>query len=240
MKKTRGIIFIFLLILVMGVNVFAESEIKIKYNGVFLESDTPPVIENDRVLVPLRVVSENLGAVVEWKEETKEIILTRGSETIVFQIGVPKYIKDGSEFLLDVEPKIINSRTMVPLRAAAEALGEIVNWDGGNRIVLIGENPAPVVAPIPEPVALTAVPQPENTPQVIENNEEKGIRPTGWQDPKDPAWKYSNGLIIGNRNSMKYHLPTGKSYRRVSVKNAVFFNTEQEARDAGFVRAGDS
>jgi len=47
---------------------------------------------------------------------------------------------DGEEILLDVPAKIINNRTMVPLRFVAESMGFFVDWDAKNRTVIIGEN----------------------------------------------------------------------------------------------------
>lgn len=45
-------------------------------NGTIVELDAPPVIKSNRTLVPLRFVSENLGAKVEWVKETKTIKIT--------------------------------------------------------------------------------------------------------------------------------------------------------------------
>lgn len=41
-------------------------------------------------------------------------------------------------------------------------------------------------------------------------------------------------LIKGNKNSKVYHLPEWDSYDTVKEKNAVYFENEKEARDAGF------
>ena len=42
--------------------------------------------------------------------------------------GIPIYV-NGERIKFDVEPLIINNRTMVPLRAIFEALGAVVSWD---------------------------------------------------------------------------------------------------------------
>ena len=43
-----------------------------------IELSTPPTIMNDRTMIPLRVVSENIGATVDWDGENKHItILTK-------------------------------------------------------------------------------------------------------------------------------------------------------------------
>lgn len=46
-------------------------------NGVSVTLDAAPFIVNGRTVVPIRFVSENLGASVEWISETKEIIITK-------------------------------------------------------------------------------------------------------------------------------------------------------------------
>lgn len=43
-----------------------------------------------------------------------------------------------------------------------------------------------------------------------------------------------NKLIKGNKNSNLYHLPEWGSYDTVKEKNAVYFENEKEAQDAGF------
>lgn len=59
----------------------------------------------------------------------------------------PKGIKvflNGKQLEFDVEPMIINSRTMVPLRVIFEALGAKVDWDGRTQTA-IGETKNTIV-----------------------------------------------------------------------------------------------
>lgn len=56
---------------------YALSPIKIVFDGDVLESDVAPVIEKGRVMVPIRVISEKLGANVTWDTESNTVqILT--------------------------------------------------------------------------------------------------------------------------------------------------------------------
>lgn len=48
------------------------------------------------------------------------------------------------------------------------------------------------------------------------------------------AYELAEGKIIGNKNSMIYHKPGGSGYMSVLSKNAVFFDSEAEAENAGF------
>lgn len=50
--------------------------------------------------------------------------------------------------------------------------------------------------------------------------------------PKDKV-----GKIKGNKNSKIYHLPGGKSYDKVKETNAVYFDSEEEAKSAGYRKA---
>ena len=41
-----------------------------------IELDVPPMIVDDRTLVPVRAISESLGVTVDWIEETQTVVLT--------------------------------------------------------------------------------------------------------------------------------------------------------------------
>ena len=73
------------------------------------------------------------------------------------------------------------------------------------------------------------------------DNIEKSAQDKGlgiWSDPTNPIISKEdlgeNYLIKGNKNSKVYHLPEWDSYDTVKEKNAVYFETEKEAKDAGF------
>lgn len=46
-----------------------------KINGELFESDALPILKNDRILVPVRVVSESLGTEVGWYEDTQIVTI---------------------------------------------------------------------------------------------------------------------------------------------------------------------
>ncbi len=46
-------------------------------NGEEVKLDSPAFIENDRTYTPLRFISENLGAKVDWNEEQQKVTITR-------------------------------------------------------------------------------------------------------------------------------------------------------------------
>lgn len=167
-------VLLFAILMFIPMNIFANSDIKLWIDGNYVTSDVSPVIENDRTLVPLRVISENLGYDVDWNDDTKEVVITKPKEgytdvftVIAFTIGDSNLytfdIKligddaDGTYFEvltesvakpLDAAPKISKDRTLVPIRAIAENFGRNVNWDNSNRIVVIGDGYS-VTSPTP-------------------------------------------------------------------------------------------
>lgn len=111
-----------------------------------------PVIVNDRTLVPVRVISEGLGAEVEWDNDTKTVTITSGDKIVKMNIGVNKLqvitVKEwdgetpvnvvGEDKVIDVAPTLMNDRTFVPLRAIAEALGKIVYYNDAEKMIVVG------------------------------------------------------------------------------------------------------
>ena len=111
---------------------------KVRVGGKLVDfEDQFPIIEDGRTLIPVRAVSEILGADVEWNGEWYQAeIELNGREIIIPLYSDTAYI-DGVEHKLDVPAEIINDRTMVPLRFIAEALDVYIDWDGNTRTVLI-------------------------------------------------------------------------------------------------------
>jgi hypothetical protein len=50
--------------------------VRVVINGKALDTETPPVIMNDRVLAPLRAVGEALDYEILWNESDKSIIVS--------------------------------------------------------------------------------------------------------------------------------------------------------------------
>ena len=119
---------------------YSAEEVYIKLNGNDINvGDMPPIVLNDRTLVPARAVFEAMGAEVLWNEDSNEIFISKNNNIIIIKIGNKTGTKNGNEFIMDVPPMIINDRTMIPIRAISEALECNVEWDGKNRYVIIND-----------------------------------------------------------------------------------------------------
>ena len=123
----------------------SNDDIKVLVDGTELTFDVPPQIIDDYTMVPMRAIFEALGYDVTWDEEKKVIGAYRYSQLIYMNLNEKQYmnitgdinnivnnmpmteIKNNYGKTLDVEPQIINGRTLVPLRAIAEDSGCVVN-----------------------------------------------------------------------------------------------------------------
>lgn len=117
-----------------------SDEIKVTVDGRELGfTDQKPVIIDGRTLVPLRAIFTALGADVNWEQSTSTAVANKGADTIKISIGSNKLYKNNAEKVLDVPAQLINDRTMVPVRAIAEAFGSKVDWNNETRTVIINQ-----------------------------------------------------------------------------------------------------
>lgn len=112
-------------------NIFAKGRV--------LKFDTPPVIKYNRTLIPVRALTEGFGAEVEWNPETQEITISSGDKVMVLKLDSRTVLVNDEEIDIDVEPELINNRTLVPLRFIAETLGLKVEWDEETGVIEIEE-----------------------------------------------------------------------------------------------------
>ncbi len=97
----------------------------------------PPIILENRTLVPVREVFEKLGGTVEWIAENKLVIVRFGEKTIELTVDQKEAVVNGQVVTLDVPAKIINNKTLVPVRFISEKAGLDVQWDGETHTVTV-------------------------------------------------------------------------------------------------------
>ena len=112
-------------------NRLRERELKdrIFVRGMNLKFDVPPVIKEGRTLVPVRAITEGLGAEVVWNEAKKTITITKGDKVIVLKMDSREITVNGEPYLLDVPAQMNENRTFVPLRFISEILGVKVDYN---------------------------------------------------------------------------------------------------------------
>ncbi|WP_155591066.1 copper amine oxidase N-terminal domain-containing protein [Lysinibacillus cavernae] len=102
---------------------------QIKIDDVVVKSDTTLEQKNNRTMVPLRVISENLGAQVHWNNS--QITLSMNQATVILNVNDQTVIKNGKKEQVDVKPYIKDNRTFVPIRFIAETFGSQVDYRQG-------------------------------------------------------------------------------------------------------------
>lgn len=147
----------------------------LEVDGQLLQTDVPAFVYRSRTMVPIRFISDALGANVEWNQDALQATITTADKTIVLTIGSATALVNGqSVALYDGVPAtmaVLNgiSRTVVPVRFVSEQLGASVEWDQQQYLVSI-------TSPKQEP----ETPLEPETPEVPETPE----TPT---EPETPA-----------------------------------------------------
>ena len=128
-----------------------EGDAYVQLNDHILGFSQPPVMENDRTLVPMRFLFEQMGAAVTWDDATQTatatVPVTTEEEMQTFGLAEEKSVAisvdnttatvNGSAATMDVPARLINDKTMVPLRFLSENLGFDVQWDEATRTAIV-------------------------------------------------------------------------------------------------------
>lgn len=122
---------------ILSMTITAVASPTVQLDGKQLTFDVPPVIEDGRTLVPLRAIFEAMGATVSWDQSTQTATATKDGTTVVLQIGSTTPTINGQVKQLDVPAKIVNGRTLAPLRFVGEAFGGTVGWDPATQIITL-------------------------------------------------------------------------------------------------------
>ncbi|MEW5922341.1 MAG: copper amine oxidase N-terminal domain-containing protein, partial [Bacillota bacterium] len=191
-KKLKLIpaILITLIVLVFIGTAPASAAPRLLLDGKQLSFDVPPVTEQGRTLVPLRTIFEALGADVRWDGTTWTVTATKGQTTVRLTVGVRTAYKNGAPVNLDVPAKIVNGRTLVPLRFVSEALGAKVNWDTKTQVVTIRSFPsAQGLQIVLKDVGFPEVKYLQPTIKEVQLQDESGKWITIWSSPEGKAVK---------------------------------------------------
>ena len=131
MKKIACIIIALIIFLSFGISTFAAGmDVKVVVDGktVSFPDEQPFIDGNNRTQIPVRFVSEALGAAVTWHGDTRTVDICKSGQTITLVIGESKAAVNGQDKTFDTVSFLQGGRTFVPLRFVSEALGAEVNW----------------------------------------------------------------------------------------------------------------
>ena len=108
-------------------------------NGEPYALDGAPFINADagRTLVPVRFISEAMGAEVDWDPEARQATIKDEGKQIILTIGSKDVLVNDEKQTIDCAAIIYLNRTYVPLRFVSEALEAQVDYNGETREITI-------------------------------------------------------------------------------------------------------
>ena len=120
-----------------------STDVNVLDKGVVTKSqvEAPLFTENDRTMVPVRIIAENFGCEVTWDEAEEAVGIIKGDTKITLWLGKNVAKINDKETTLDVAPMETGGRTFVPVRFISETLGYYVNYVSITEQVLICDNP---------------------------------------------------------------------------------------------------
>lgn len=136
-KRILALLIVICALLTSNPAVFASNDISVYIDDDLLTFDVSPQIIDGRTMVPMRKIFESLGAVVTWDEASRTVTGKKGDITVNITIDSKVIFKNSVPEMLDVAPVIVDSRTLVPVRAVAESFDCEVLWLEESRTVKI-------------------------------------------------------------------------------------------------------
>ncbi|MFY9377277.1 MAG: copper amine oxidase N-terminal domain-containing protein [Peptococcia bacterium] len=142
MKRLIVLLIVLFLLVASTTVAMAANTVTVYVDGVRVNfPDQKAYINSDnRTLVPVRFVSEALGADVEWNAAARQVNVKQKGQNITLTIGQRVEKVNTGQVTLDTTASITNDRTMVPLRFVSECLNAQVEWNGSQRTVYITIN----------------------------------------------------------------------------------------------------
>lgn len=131
-------------LLMMPIYVFAQTEAEVEtdttggridqptivLNGEQKTFEDPVIFVSDRIMVPIRELTEALNGIIVWNQEDNEVLsFSVWGDEITYQPDHPILQLNGVEYRMDSTPINVDGRIYVPLRHAAEFLHATVEWD---------------------------------------------------------------------------------------------------------------
>lgn len=142
MKKLMSSLVVLLMVALFSssfTGLAASLPLRVVVNGekVVFPDAQPFIDAQQRVQLPVRFISEALGAEVLWDGKAKKATISLEGKTMGVYIGKKSYELNGKTKQMDTAALFKQSRTFVPLRFVYEGLGVNVKWDDAVKTVYI-------------------------------------------------------------------------------------------------------
>ncbi|WP_145050000.1 N-acetylmuramoyl-L-alanine amidase family protein [Paenibacillus xylanexedens] len=141
MKKTLLLLWmsLFVLFLLPSPGHAAANTSKIFLDGeqLNLPNDVQVTIVNKNVMIPIRVVAENLKFQVDWNQKASQVKIQQDNQILALTVNQKQAMVGDKEVSLNTAPQIINNTVVVPIRFVSEQMGLTVKWNNQDKIVYL-------------------------------------------------------------------------------------------------------
>ncbi len=114
---------------------YEDILVSFKFDEFYI--DIHGISENGVNLVELRPLCENLNIDVAWDPANSKITCTKEDKIVTLTIGSKNVTINNENIVLQVAPKIVDGRTLIPARFIAEAIGKTVTYDNSDGVIEI-------------------------------------------------------------------------------------------------------
>jgi hypothetical protein len=143
------------------ITTMANGGIVVKIDGQEIAfPDVQPYVDSEnRTMVPVRFLSEKLGATVGWDAQERKVYIKKGDDEVV--LGIEQHRANISGKIRTVDAVIKEGRTMVPLSFVNDALKAGVDWNESTKVISIDTTQFKIYKyTIPTKMELTLQPDP--------------------------------------------------------------------------------
>ncbi|WP_160031736.1 copper amine oxidase N-terminal domain-containing protein [Paenibacillus sp. An7] len=147
-KRIGKIVLLFTSMLMAGIAFSQVNVADAKSSKVYVEAgvetgdqytklEDPIIIQQGRILLPIREISDYLSLNVAWNQKTKSAVLYGVNKEIKLTHGSKTAYVDKKKVLLDVPLQMEKGKIYVPLQFVASSVKQKVTWDRTKKTILI-------------------------------------------------------------------------------------------------------
>ncbi|MHB1394634.1 MAG: stalk domain-containing protein [Clostridia bacterium] len=110
--------------------------------GKKVSTASPPIVKNNRIYLPVRVVGEALSFKAIWNAKTKTMELKASNQTIKLTVGNTYAYVNGKKTKLDAAPIMYNDRAHVTLTFVQKYFNYTTTYDKTKNLITINKKTA--------------------------------------------------------------------------------------------------
>lgn len=115
----------------------SNGEIPIRVNGEKIKLITAPIIDNSKVLFPIRSIGEALGAEVSWDNKKSEAVIEKDDKIIIFKENSDIVTINEKEYLITNKANLNHEerRLLSVIKIITNELGATMEWDAKDLVL---------------------------------------------------------------------------------------------------------